>query len=118
MPPGAQSRLEQMRNNCLAYPETYEDTQFGKACFRAGKKNFVTLCFKDGELYLSIWAGEEGQATLTFDKRYKTPAYTGHNGWIEQGIGSALLKGEVESLIDTSYRHFALERLLKALEET
>ena len=116
--PEAQSRLEQIRNICLAYPETHEDTQFGNPCFRAGKKNFVTLHFNHGTLCLSTWAGEEVQATLTFDKRYKIPAYTGHNGWIELGIGSAPLKGETESLIDTSYRHFALKRMLKALDET
>lgn len=113
----AQDRLDMIREICLSYPESTEDTQFGNPCFRAGKKNFCTLYFSDGEMMISTWAGEEGQATLTFDKRYKIPAYTGHNGWIQLNIEKPPLKGEVESLIDTSFRHFALKRMLKVLDE-
>lgn len=114
--PLAQERLAEIRDLCLALPETSEDTQFGNPCFRAGKKNFCTLYFKSGKMQLSTWCGSEGQATLTFDKRYKVPAYTGHNGWIELDISRPMLKGEAASLIDTSYRHFALKRMLKALD--
>lgn len=114
--PDAQERLQLIRDICLSYPEIVEDTQFGNPCFRAGKKNFCSLYFRDGMMRLSTWAGEEGQATLTFDKRYRIPAYTGHNGWIELDLRKAPLKGEAEALIDTSYRHFALKRMLKALD--
>ena len=113
----AQERLARITKICLDYPETQQASQFGNPCFKAGKKNFCTLYFRDDALKLSTWAGEDGQATLTFDKRYRIPAYTGHNGWIEMDLTKAPLKGEVESLIDTSYRHFALKRMLKVLEE-
>lgn len=127
----AQQRLEQVRSICLSYAETTQGSQFGNPCFRAGKKNFCTLYFRQdkfrqdkfrqdkfrqGRMQISTWAGEEGQATLTFDKRYKIPAYTGHNGWIELDIEDAPLQGEAKSLIDVSYRHFALQRMLKTLD--
>ena len=113
----AQARLEDIRRICLAYPEAAEDSQFGDPSFKAGKKTFVRLYFRNKKMQISTWVGEEGQATLTFDKRYRIPAYMGHNGWIELEIEKAPLKGEIESLVEASYRHFALKRMLKALDE-
>ena len=112
----AQHKLQQIRDLALALPEVVEDTQFGNPCFRAGKKNFCTLYFHQGRMQLSVWAGEEGQATLTFDKRYAVPAYTGRNGWLNLDIHEELLLDEAQPLIETSYRHFALKRMLKALD--
>lgn len=112
----AARRLADIRAICLSYPETRESRQFGNPCFKAGKKTFCTLYFSTGRLYLSTWAGEMGQVTLTFDKRYRIPAYTGHNGWVSLDVESPPLTGEAESLIETSYRHFALKRMLKAID--
>jgi hypothetical protein len=125
----AQEKLAQIRDYCLRLPEVSEDTQFGNPCFRAGKKNFCSLHFRrsadpsDGQktkseqrLQLSVWAGKEGQVALTFDERYSIPPFTGHNGWIELDIHDDFLAGEGETLIFDSYRHFALKRMLKALE--
>lgn len=111
----AQARLEDIAAICLALPETSRDSQFGNPCFRAGKKNFCTLYFRDGRMQLSVWAGKEAQVTLTFDERYQIPAYTGHNGWIELDIEEELLTAEAQSIILDSYRHFALQRMLKEL---
>lgn len=116
--PQAQAHLKQVRAMCLNFPETREDTQFGNPCFRAGKKNFCSLYFRRGRLQFSTWAGAEGQAALTFDKRYTIPPYTGHNGWLDLDIHDEILKDEVQALLDTSYRHFALQRMLKALDGT
>ncbi|MEM9622420.1 MAG: MmcQ/YjbR family DNA-binding protein [Pseudomonadota bacterium] len=114
--PAAQEKLARIREICLAYPETSADSQFGNPCFRAGKKNFCILQFHDRRLQLSVWAGAERQATLTYDKRYRVPAFTGHNGWIELDIHEDMADDEAGHLIDTSYRHFALKRMLKALD--
>jgi predicted DNA-binding protein (MmcQ/YjbR family) len=108
--------LAQIRALCLALPETSEDRQFGNPCFRAGKKNFCTVYMSDSRLQLSFWAGREAQASLTFDKRYQIPPYTGHNGWLNLDIEDGLMAGEAEVLIEQSYRHFALKRMLKALD--
>ena len=65
---------------------------------------------------MSTWVGREEQAILTFDQRYSVPAYTGHNGWIELDVQDELVTKEATHLIGLSYRHFALKRMLKALD--
>ena len=121
----AQSRLQVITDICLALPETSAHQRFGDPCFLAGKKNFCSLYFTSARagtkkhqrrLHLSVWAGPEGQAALTFDERYSIPAYTGHNGWIDLDIHDELLTAEVQNLIENSYRHFALKRMLKELD--
>ncbi len=114
-PAAAAKRLE-IEGFCLSLPETSADTQFGNPCFRAGKKNFCTLYFRKRRLQLSVWAGKEAQATLTFDERYQIPMYTGHNGWLDLDIHDDLNMDEAANLIEDSYRHFALKRMLKALD--
>jgi predicted DNA-binding protein (MmcQ/YjbR family) len=113
--PDAMQRLASIESICTSLPETRRDAQFGNPCFRAGKKNFCTLYFRQGRMQMSVWVGHEGQATLTFDERYKIPMYTGHNGWIELDVHEEVLAEEAESLILASYKHFALKRMLKEL---
>ncbi len=113
----AQTRLATIEAICLGLPETSRDSQFGNPCFRAGKKNFCTLYFHQKRMQLSVWVGSEAQATLTFDTRYRVPAYTGHNGWINLDIEDELLEAEAQALILDSYKHFALKRMLKALPD-
>ena len=112
----ARAKLEQVREYCLKLPEVTEDTQFGNPCFRAGKKNFCSFHFRKRRMQLTAWVGKDAQATLTFDDRYSIPAFTGHNGWIELDIHDELLMEEADTLIFDSYRHFALKRMLKALQ--
>jgi predicted DNA-binding protein (MmcQ/YjbR family) len=114
--PHRKRSLAQISKLCLALPETSQDQQFGNPCFRAGKKNFCTVYMSEGRLQLSTWAGSEAQASLTFDNRYQIPPYTGHNGWLNLDIEDGLMAGEAEMLIEQSYRHFALQRMLKALD--
>ena len=99
----------------MAFPEAVEGLQWGQPVFKAGKKGFRTM-YADETLTLSFWAGPERQATLTFDKRYFIPRYTGHNGWISLNVDERLNWDEVRSLAEASYRHFALKRMLKALD--
>ncbi len=113
--PAAADKLTRIGQLCLALPETQAGRQFGDPCFRAGKKNFCTLYFRQGRMRLSVWVGKPAQATLTFDDRYSVPAYTGHNGWIELDIQEDLLIEEAQALILDSYKHFALQRMLKKL---
>lgn len=111
-----QTVLQQIADLCLALPEATQETQFGNPCFRAGKKTFCTVYMRGGRMQLSIWAGSDAQANLTFDKRYQIPPYTGHNGWLDLDVEDGLLAGEAQMLIEQSYRHFALKRMAKALD--
>jgi len=64
-----------------------------------------------------VWVGEERQVAFTsFDDRYRIPAYIGHKGWISFDLSGKPSWKEVESLLIESYRHFALKRMLKALD--
>jgi predicted DNA-binding protein (MmcQ/YjbR family) len=65
-----------------------------------------------------VGSGAEQQRFLVADKRYRIPPYVGHNGWIDLDIEAMLNRNEVEGLIENSYRHFALKRMLKQLDGT
>ena len=49
-------------------------------------------------------------------KQFSIPAYMGHNGWIALDVTKSAKWKEIRSLALFSYRHFALGRMLKALE--
>ena len=112
-----QKLLGRLRDICQGLPEVVEATQFGSPCFKAGKKTFCNLHIHKGRVELQAWVGDDRQAALiSFDKRYRIPAYIGHNGWISFDLSGDPSWQEVETLIRESYRHFALKRMLKALD--
>ncbi|MEM7219061.1 MAG: MmcQ/YjbR family DNA-binding protein [Pseudomonadota bacterium] len=115
--PGTQKKLARVREFCLALPEVSEDTTFGNPGFRAGKKSFCQLHRRERRLRLLFWAGGDAQVALTADERYTIPPYMGHNGWLSLDIEKRANWQEIEPLLLDSYRHFALKRMLKALDE-
>ena len=114
--PRAQQVLSRFRELCLALPETIETLQFGNPVWRAGKKTFTGAHNRRGRLQLQFWAGADRQGTLTFDDRYSIPPYIGHNGWIELDVEDDANWEEIETLALHSYKHFALKRMLRALD--
>jgi predicted DNA-binding protein (MmcQ/YjbR family) len=114
----AQAVLKDLREICLSLPETSEDKQFGSPVWRAGKKVFAqAYCYRtDRKLHLGFWVGVDQQALLTRDKHYSIPAYMGHNGWIALDVTKDANWKEIRSLALFSYRHFAVGRMLKALD--
>ena len=111
-----QEVLAQLAERCRRLPETSAGKQFGSPVWKAGKKTFVCAHHGTGRLQLQFWAGVEQQALLTSDKRYSIPKYIGHNGWINLDIEQWINWSEVDSLLESSYRHFALKRMISALE--
>ncbi len=109
----AQAVLKALRKICLALPETLEATQFGSPVWRAGKKVFASMNARERRVTLMFWVGAEGQAIVTLDPRYHVPPYIGHNGWIALDVTKKCDWNEVRALALTSYRHFALRRMLK-----
>lgn len=116
--PRAREIIAGLRSRCQRLPEVTEITQFGNPAWRAGKKTFCTAHRYGGRLDLQFWVGPERQSQLTMDERYRIPAYIGHNGWISLDAEDGVVWAEVEALLDVSYRHFALKRMLKALPKT
>ncbi|MGH8186681.1 MAG: MmcQ/YjbR family DNA-binding protein [Steroidobacteraceae bacterium] len=113
----AQSVQKTLRRICLALPETSETKQFGFPVWQAGKRTFAQAYHYKKKLSLSFWVGVERQALYTADERYEIPAYTGHNGWIALEVTRGMNEAEVRALALLSYRHFALKRMLKELDE-
>ncbi|UXI70190.1 MmcQ/YjbR family DNA-binding protein [Tahibacter amnicola] len=109
--------LKQLRDVCLALPEVVEDRQFGSPVWRAGKRTFAQAWMDAGKLTLGFWVGIEQQGLYTSDPRFRIPMYLGHNGWIALDVSRRCNWKEVRSLALHSYRHFALKRMLAALDE-
>jgi hypothetical protein len=110
--------LAAMRKVCLALPETTEDAQFGQPVWRAGKKVYAQAYCYDGRWRVAFWVGIAAQGLMTQDPRFEIPAYMGHNGWIALDASQSLHEAELRALALGSYRHFALKRMLAALEDT
>ena len=113
----ARSVLKQLGALAESLPETSPATQFGNPVWKAGSKTFVSTHYHTGRLALSFWVGGDQQSLLTQDPRYRIPAYTGHNGWIDLDVEEQTDWEEIEHLLLGSYRHFALKRMLKTLGE-
>jgi predicted DNA-binding protein (MmcQ/YjbR family) len=112
----ARTVLKKLEAICAPLPETEPGTQFGAPVWKAGKKTFVSAHYYTGRLKLSFWVGAKRQGTLTNDDRYSISAYTGHNGWIDLDVEDRQDWGEINELALESYRHFALKRMLNALD--
>src|SRR5262249_46882441 len=115
--PRAKAVLAPLREFCLSLPETSEDKAFGWPVWRAAKKTFAGVHRYNGRMTLQFWVGSDMQAMLTFEKRYRVPAYIGHNGWIELDVEEEMDFGEVRELVLVSYKHFALKRMLDRLDQ-
>lgn len=114
--PPAREKLDRLRTLVATLPETSEGRQFGTPAFKAGRKTFLTAFRHGGRMRLEFWVGPELQATLTDDPRFAIPRYIGHRGWIDLDIEDRVDWDEVGELALGSYRHFALKRMLKALD--
>ena len=113
----AMTVVAELEELCLALPETLRASQFGSPVWKAGKKTFCSTHHRQGRLQLSFRVGPEQQQALSLDPRFTIPPFTGHNGWIELDVEDHAPWDEIEALMLTSYRHFALKRMLKALSQ-
>jgi hypothetical protein len=100
----------------LKFPEVREASQFGYPVWQAGKKTFASLRCGGQRLLAGFWVGVEQQQLLTADARYAIPPYQGHTGWITLDLANGCDPAELRGLALHSYRHFALKRMLQALE--
>ncbi len=112
----ARKIVQRLESICLELPEAVPALQFGSPVWKAGKKTFCGAHFRRGRLQAQFWVGVEQQPLRTLEERFKVPAFTGHNGWIELDVEDDVSWDEVQRLALDSYRHFALKRMLKALD--
>jgi len=105
-----------LRRVCLALPETGEGSQFGHPVWKVGTRSFAIARYDSAMLSACFWVGAAEQSLLTTDPRFRIPPYIGHRGWIALDVSEHCDRSEIASLALQSYRHFALKRMLKALE--
>lgn len=104
-----------LRDICLALPESSEGMQFGHPVWKAGARSFAMARAEQMRLTACFWVGADQQSLLIADPRFRIPPYIGHNGWIALDVSDGCDRAELAALALQSYRHFALKRMLKAL---
>ncbi|MGH8910438.1 MAG: MmcQ/YjbR family DNA-binding protein [Egibacteraceae bacterium] len=111
--------LRELREVCLALPETAEVEAWGRPTFRAGKRIFAVFDGNDEHPYaVTFKPGSDERPALLADPRFSIPAYFGPGGWLALDFTAAPVDwDEVAELMETSYRQVALKRMLKALDE-
>jgi predicted DNA-binding protein (MmcQ/YjbR family) len=109
--------LTELREVCLAFPESVEVEAWGRPTFRAGKKLFAVFDSGDGQPYAVVFKPEpEERPALLGDSRFYVPAYFGPSGWVALDFTAAPVDwGEVAELMEASYCQVALKRMRKAL---
>lgn len=112
-----QSMLRFVREFVDTLPDTHEASQFGSPAFKVGKKSFLYVGFLKTKPCIEIWVGRDAQIGLTSDSRFAIPKYTGHNGWIMFNTQFEQADKQARELAIQSYRHFALKRTLRKLDE-
>lgn len=105
-------RLDTM---CAKFPESSMGRQFGHRVWRGHKRIYARLMATPLPGELCVWVGIEQQSLLAADPRFRVPAYFGAQGWICLDISEAADWREIAQLVDISYRHFALRRMLSQL---
>lgn len=108
--------LRKLRGICLALPEAIEAKSFGHPVWKAGKKTFCALERYGGRLRICFRADPDEHPFLVDQERFQVAPYTGQHGWVLLDAEEDLDWHEVEDWVTTSYRHYALKRMLRALD--
>lgn len=110
--------LVELRQICLAFPESTEVEAWGRPTFRAGKKLFVVFGANQEVPYSMVFKpSAEDAVALRQDRRVFVPPYFGPSGWLALDFEAAAVDWEeVAELAEESYRQVALKRMVAALE--
>lgn len=110
--------LAELREVCLALPETSEVEAWGRPTFMAGKRMFAGFEGIDDHPYAVIFKPEpDEREALLGDARFYAPPYFGPGGWLALDLTAAPVDwDEVAELMDSSFRQVALKRMLRQLD--
>jgi predicted DNA-binding protein (MmcQ/YjbR family) len=106
-----------LRRICTRLPAAEEYVMVHHPAFRVGKKPFaiVGMQHEGDDATVAINLGREMQDQLLDDKRFARTPYIGQHGWVTI-LRKKLKKGELEALIEGSYRRVAGKKQLAALD--
>jgi len=101
--------LAELREVCLALPESAEVEAWGRPTFRAGKELFAVFGGNDDHPFAVTFKPDaEERRALIEDPRFYVPNYFGVGGWLALDFTVAPVEwDEVTELMDTSYRQVA-----------
>ena len=100
--PMARKALERLRRICAALPETAEVVTWGHPTFRTGGIGFKTDL--------------DEQTLLCMDDRFFVSPYVGQHGWTSLRLVGRPPWGEIERLVEGSFRRIAKKRLVARWE--
>jgi predicted DNA-binding protein (MmcQ/YjbR family) len=115
--------LGRVRGLALAFPEADEKVSHGRPAFFT-KKVFAYYGGSqkvDGEWVqhpqsIMVLPDADERLALLDDRRVWVPAYLGPSGWLGVDLDSDADWGEVNELLDASYRRTATDRLVARLD--
>jgi len=112
--------LDGVRARALALPEAAETVTWGLPTFRAGRRPFAVYLSADDDHgpAVVVRPDDDERAALEADDRFFVPAFFGAHGGLALDLAAAAVDwSEVAELLDASYRHVALQRMLRALDQ-
>ena len=112
--------LVQLRELCLALPETTERPSHGAPTFFVrGKRPFLmVLTDHHGDGRFAVWCAAPAglQATLAAadPEKYFVPPYVGHRGWLGVRLDVARDWDELAGIVEDAYAEIAPPKLAEA----
>ncbi|MDP9093730.1 MAG: MmcQ/YjbR family DNA-binding protein [Actinomycetota bacterium] len=114
--------VEQLRQICLALPETTERLSHGEpSFFIRDKKQFVSLDdHHHNAAHLAFWCpaapGVQEQLIAEDGDQFFRPPYVGHRGWVGVRIDRGPDWSEVAAIVADAYRQVAPKQLVQRLD--
>ena len=117
---------QDLRDLCLALPETSETDAFGHPNFKAGKKTFAVFEWYKGRPLVAFRLDAPDRDVMLMDPDFFDPPYS-QGKWVafwadeewadEKWADRKITKALLADLVMRSYRTVALKRMLKALDD-
>lgn len=105
--PGADRILARLRRICLALPDTRETLTWGQPHFRVRDKIFAGFGEEGDRLVIGMKLEKAHADVVIREERFWRAPYVGRHGWVSMDAHSIADWGEVEDLIEESYRLIA-----------
>jgi hypothetical protein len=111
--------LQQVRELCLALPETSERLSHGAPAFFVREKRcfLMVLTNHHGDGRFAIWcAAPPGAQELLVDAdpdRFFRPPYVGHRGWVGFRLDRRFEEDELAGIVEDAYAQVAPARLVE-----
>jgi hypothetical protein len=112
--------LAQLRELCLALPETSERPSHGAPTFFVREKRsfLMVLTNHHGDGRFAIWcAAPEGMQRMLVDadaERFFVPPYVGHRGWLGLRLDREIHWDELTGIVEDAYAEVAPAKLVEA----